>query len=110
MKNRRRLIYTSILFVLVAAYALWAPKGISQLNVAPNNGCVVEISPKGTYRVEICRPALPYFSFSKEMPRFVRFYDQRSQEILGESDILEMSGRGEVFWPRRATYDYCGRW
>ena len=33
------------------------------------------------------------------MPRFVRFYDLQTHQIIGESDILDMSGRGEVFWP-----------
>lgn len=60
----------------------------------------MQVSPKSSYRVDICKPSLPYVTLSKEMPRFVRFYDQRLQQIIGESDIIDMAGRGEVFWPQ----------
>jgi hypothetical protein len=36
------------------------------------------------------------------MPRFVRFYDLRTQQMLGESDIVEMAGRGQVYWPNES--------
>jgi hypothetical protein len=36
------------------------------------------------------------------MPRFVRFYDLRTQQMLGESDIVEMAGRGQVYWPDKS--------
>lgn len=96
--GRSRILIVAI-GALFAAYALWAPKGISRMSSAESDRCVVQISPKGSYRVDICRPALPYVSFTKEMPRFVRFYDQRTQQIIGESNIIDMAGRGEVFWP-----------
>jgi hypothetical protein len=79
-------------------FSWWAPKGISKLS-AQSNDCQTQLSPKGNYRVDICRPALPYFSFTKEMPRFVRYYNQRTQEVLGESAIVDLAGRGEIFWP-----------
>jgi hypothetical protein len=86
--------------MLLTAYVFWAPKGMSRPASSGNKDCVAEISPKGTYRIETCRPAFPYISFGKSMARFVRFYDQRTQQLLGESNIVEMSGRGEVFWPQ----------
>jgi hypothetical protein len=95
----RKRIYAAVVVMIFAIYAGWAPKGMSRISSAPSSTCVMEVSPKGTYRVDICRPALPYISFTKEMPRFVRFYDQRSQKIIGESNIIDMAGRGEVFWP-----------
>jgi hypothetical protein len=79
-------------------FSWWAPKGISKLS-AQSNSCQTLLSPKGSYRVDICSPALPYFSLTKEMPRFVRYYNQRTQEVLGESAIVDLVGRGEVFWP-----------
>jgi hypothetical protein len=99
MRPKRRVFsYLIMALAMAAIYAFWAPKGISRLS---SNSCIVQVSPKGTYRVDICTPSLPYISFSKEMPRFVRFYDQRTQQMLGESDILDMDGRGEVFWPHQ---------
>jgi hypothetical protein len=100
--SRRAFAYTAIACALVAVYAAWAPKGMSRgsAGTTANNNCVAQVSPQGTYRVDICRPSLPYVSFSKEMPRFVRFYDQRNLQILGESNIVDLAGRGEVFWPK----------
>ncbi len=98
ISGRNRMLI-AVIGGLVAFYAVWAPKGISRISSAESNHCVVQISPKASYRVDICRPALPYISFTKEMPRFVRFYDQRTQQIIGESNIIDMAGRGEVFWP-----------
>jgi hypothetical protein len=93
-------MYKALFCLLLTTYAFWAPKGLSRISFLSSNACVAEISPKASYRVEFCRPSFPYVSFDKSMPRFVRFYDQNTQELLGESDIIEMSGRGEVFWPR----------
>ena len=98
--KRRRAVYVAAAVGVLAAYGVWAPKGMSRWRAAENNGCVVQISPRGSYRVDICRPAFPFVSLNNSMPRFVRFYNQRSQKILGESEILDMSGRGEIFWPQ----------
>ncbi len=98
-KKSRVLAYFALFVVLALAYAWWAPKGMSRLAALEGHYCVNEVSPKGSYRVDICRPAFPYLSFSKDAPRFVRFYDQRAQRLLGESDVVEMAGRGEIFWP-----------
>lgn len=84
--------------VVLAFFSWWAPKGISKLS-SQSNDCRSQLSPKGSYRVDVCRPAPPYFSFSKEMPRFIRFYNQRTQQELGESAIIDFVGRGEIFWP-----------
>ena len=103
MRTNRQIFFLIALFcVLLVAFVCWAPKGLSRTLLASSNACFTQISPKGSFRVDICRPSFPYFSFNKEMPRFVRFYDQNTQQILGESDILEMSGRGEIFWPQVA--------
>ena len=98
--RRHTLAWVAGIVLLLAAFALWAPKGLSRPASAGSTHCAAEISPKGSYRVEICRPAFPYVSFGKSMARFARVYDQRSQQLLGETDIVEMSGRGEVFWPQ----------
>ena len=101
MKNSRAFwLVGGCVVALAALYAWWAPKGLSRVLPRENNGCFSQMSPKGSYRVDICQPAFPYPLFSKDMPRFVRFYDERSQKILAESDVLEMSGRGKVSWPR----------
>ena len=97
--KQRRVIYAAGVLALLVAVALWVPKGLSRWLPPEKNGCITQISPKGSYRVDICRPVFPYISFNKSMPRFVRFYDQRSKKMLGESEILDMSGRGEIFWP-----------
>lgn len=86
--------------VLAALYAWWAPKGVSRVLPRDSNGCLTQMSPRGSYRVDICQPAFPYVFFGKDMPRFVRFYDERAQRILAESDVVEMSGQGKVSWPR----------
>lgn len=98
--KQRRVIYAAAILALLTFCAWWAPKGLSRWLPSEKNGCIAQVSPKGSYRVDICRPAFPYVSFNNSMPRFVRFYDQRSKKILGESEILDMSGRGEVFWPQ----------
>ena len=98
--NRQIFFFIALFFVLLVAFVCWTPKGLSRTILTSSNACFTQISPKGSFRVDICRPSFPYFSFNKEMPRFVRFYDQKTQQILSESDILEMSGRGEIFWPQ----------
>lgn len=100
MKTRRRIITISaIVLVLIVMIGLLAPKLVCQSEPADGNACASQVSPQGSYRVDICKPAPPYFSLSQEMPRCVRFFDQRTQKILGKSDIVDMAGRGEVFWP-----------
>jgi hypothetical protein len=89
--------------VIAAGYSLWAPKGMSRVLPKDDNGCATTLSPKGRYRIEICRPFFPYVSFSKDMPRFVRFYEQASGRLIGESDIVEMANRGKIFWPTSAN-------
>ncbi len=97
--NRQIFFYIAVFFVMFMVFAVWAPKGISTTMFASKDACFTQLSPKGSFRVDICRPSFPYLSFTKDMPRFVRFYDQHTRQILSESDILDMSGRGEVFWP-----------
>jgi hypothetical protein len=59
-----------------------------------------DISPKGYYRLELWEASSWSFqSWDKEVPAFVRLYDNRSGKLMGESDILEMIGNGEIFWP-----------
>jgi hypothetical protein len=38
-------------------------------------------------------------SWDGEDPAFVRLYDNRSGKLMGESDILDLHGDGEIFWP-----------
>lgn len=87
------------LLVLAIAYGLWAPRGLSRVLPAGSNGCQTHVSPKGWYRVEECRPAWPYLSLTKDLPRFVRFYDHRTGRLLGESRIIESANAGGVQWP-----------
>lgn len=57
------------------------------------------ISPKGYYRLEYLKPGFPYLlSITKQIPMIVRLYDNRSGKLLGESDIVDMNGNGEIFW------------
>ena len=92
-------MFAALGLALLVSVALWVPKGLSRWLPPETNGCITQVSPKGSYRVDICRPVFPYISLNKSMPRFVRFYDLRAQKLIGESDILDMSGRGEIFWP-----------
>lgn len=61
------------------------------------------ISPDGHYRLEYLRPGPPYlFSMTKQYPRFVRLYDNRTGRLLSESDIVDMNGgNGEIYWPTK---------
>ena len=97
MAGRRRAAWIGLgIAALLLAYGVWAPKGLSRVLPAERSGCQVHLSPKGWYRVEECRPAWPYLSLTKDLPRFVRFYDQRSGRLLGESRILEAANVGSV--------------
>lgn len=61
-----------------------------------------DVSPKGYYRLEYLKPGFPYlFSLKKQIPMIVRLYDNRSGELLSESDIIDFNGNGEVFWPSK---------
>ena len=104
MARRRRAAWIGGgIAALLLAYGVWAPKGLSRVLPAEQSGCQVHLSPKGWYRVEECRPAWPYLSLTKDLPRFVRFYDQRSGRLLGESRILEAANVGSVQWPIAAV-------
>jgi hypothetical protein len=88
-----------VTLAVAVGYSVWAPKGLSRVLPADGNGCTNTQSPKGRYRIEMCRPFFPYFSLSKDMPRFVRFYENAPDRLLGESGIVEMANRGKIFWP-----------
>jgi hypothetical protein len=62
------------------------------------------ISPKGHYRLEFLAPGFLYvFGLTKEMPEFVRLYDNRTGKMLAESDIVDLSNNGEILWPSKLT-------
>jgi hypothetical protein len=88
-----------LLFVLLAAVCTWVTiYGPTVFAVKEDE----DISPKGYYRLEYMIPGFPYlFSMTTSMPRFVRLYDNRSGELLGESEIVELSGNGRIFWPSK---------
>jgi hypothetical protein len=57
-------------------------------------------SPKGYYRVESWSASRWSFqSWDMDDPAFVRLYDNRSGKLIGESDILDLSGDGKISWP-----------
>lgn len=92
----KRLGVKRLLFVLIAsvgAYVLAYGPRVFATKVDE------EVSPKGYYRLEYLKPGPPYFfSMTKQYPRFVRLYDNRTGALLGESDIVDMNGNGEIFW------------
>jgi hypothetical protein len=62
------------------------------------------ISPKGYYRIEYWKPGFPYlFSLTKDIARFVRLYDNRTGKLIGETEIVDLSSNGQIFWPSKYT-------
>jgi hypothetical protein len=61
------------------------------------------VSPKGFYRLEYVIPGPPYmFSLSKQSPRFIRLYDNRTGKLLSQSDIIDTNGgNGRIRWPSK---------
>ena len=95
MQNRRTVKWM-LLASLAAAVVFVSTYGPSVFATKTHE----EVSPLGYYRLGYFRPGFPYmFSLTKQAPRFVRLYDNRTGEELGESKIVEMNGGlGEVFW------------
>ena len=94
MQNRRTVkwLLLALLAVGVAYISIYGPRVFATKEY-------MKISPKGYYRLEYLKPGFPYlYSFTKDMPMIVRLYNNRTGELLGESDIVELSGNGEVFW------------
>jgi hypothetical protein len=82
----------AVIALLICA-SWWSGKHLATLNYE-------DISPKGYYRLENWgSSSFSFQSWDKEVPAFVRLYDNRSGRLMGESDILDLHGDGEIFWP-----------
>lgn len=95
VKIKRRWIVVSVLLVAAVVFYSIAPKMYAELDSQ-------EISPKGYYRLDFYTPFLWPASdtfLKMSSPGFVRFYDNRTGKLLGESDIVELGGNGYVTWP-----------
>jgi hypothetical protein len=94
MKNRRAVRWLLPgLFVIAVAYVLICGSHVFANKVDQ------DVSPKGYYRLEYLKPGFPFLlRITKQMPRIIRLYDNRSGKLLGESDIVDLNGNGEIFW------------
>ena len=74
----------------------WAPKGLGRIDY-------VDYSPNGVYRVEIWSPSVfSTWSWRRfgSAPGFARVYSSWRHELIGETEIFDMNGNGEISWPR----------
>ena len=82
----------ALIVIITVAFLAWAQRGLAECDPPA-------ISPGGSYRVDVCTPVFSTFMMHGSMPRYIKFYDQKRQRTLGQSDIIDLSGRGLTVWP-----------
>lgn len=91
-KTTRIMALVVLIVIITVAFLAWAQRGLAECDPPV-------ISPGGSYRVDVCTPVFSTFMLHGSMPRYVKFYDQKRQRSLGQSDIIDLSGRGQTVWP-----------
>lgn len=91
-KTNRIVVLIALIVIVTVAFLAWAQRGLAVCDPPV-------ISPGGSYRIDVCTPVFSTLMMHGSMPRYVKFYDQKRQRSLGQSDIIDLSGRGQTVWP-----------
>lgn len=93
---KKLLLTAAVLFGLLVVLVL----GCVFLPKYSDHALTESVSPKGQYRIVTIRPNI--FGFyhynDKASPAFVRLFNNKTGELLGESDIVDILGNGRVSW------------
>ena len=92
-KHRAWKALAALSVLSVVGFLLWAQRGLAECDPP-------EVSPGGRYEVVTCAPTYSSYLFLRgSMPRFLKFRDRVRKIDLGSSEIIDLTGNGEIWWP-----------
>lgn len=93
--------YLAFGFVAFIVLSLFLAYGLVYFPYHTDNVGYEKVSPKGLYKVQVMIPSAWGFYYRNKMqdPGFARLYNNKTGKLMGESQIYEMSGNGQITWP-----------
>ncbi|MCZ2134235.1 MAG: hypothetical protein LC098_02220 [Burkholderiales bacterium] len=83
----------ALALLCIIAFVLWAQRGLARCDPP-------RVSPGGSYEIVKCRPLYSSYTLSRgALPRFIKFRDRVRKIDLGSSEIIDLTGNGEIWWP-----------
>ncbi|MCZ2134234.1 MAG: hypothetical protein LC098_02215 [Burkholderiales bacterium] len=87
------MVVSALALLCIVAFVLWAQRGLAFCDPP-------EVSPGGSYEIVECEPLYSSYTLLRgAMPRFVKFRDRVRKVDLGSSEIIDLDGNGELWWP-----------